>query len=98
MLLYSGQNGYIKSEKTRTHFRTVCGRLLPYPEESCPAGKSEPNMKIVWVMVVLVFADGEWRDWNTYSRIEECLEVVQVITYRREDVLMAVCQPREKRD
>jgi hypothetical protein len=53
-------------------------------------------MKIVWVMVVLVFADGQWRDWRSYERQEECQEVIQVITHRRENILMAVCEPRQQ--
>ena len=53
-------------------------------------------MKVVWVLVVLVFADGEWREWNSYSRQEECQEVIQVITHRRENILMAVCEPRQQ--
>ena len=72
----------------------MCGRLLPYPEESCPEGKSE-LMKVIWVLVVLVFADGEWRDWNSYSRRQECEEVVQVITHRRENQLQARCELRQ---
>jgi hypothetical protein len=55
-------------------------------------------MKIVWVLIVFVFADGEWREWRSYDREVECQEVIQVITHRRENVLMAVCEPREKRD
>jgi len=53
-------------------------------------------MKVVWVLVVLVFADGEWRDWRSYERQEECQEVIQVITHRRENILMAVCEPRQQ--
>lgn len=47
-------------------------------------------------MVVLVFADGEWRDWRSYDRIEECLEVAQIITYRRENILEVRCEPRQQ--
>lgn len=54
-------------------------------------------MKIIWVMVVLVFADGEWRDWNSYNRLEECLEVARVLTYHRENVLEIKCEPRRQK-
>lgn len=49
----------------------------------------------IWTLVVLVLGDGEWRDWNSYNRLEECLEVVQVITYRRENQIQARCERRE---
>ena len=52
-------------------------------------------MKIVWVLVVLVFADGEWREWNSYSRREECEEIIPVLTHHRENQLQAVCEPRQ---
>lgn len=53
-------------------------------------------MKVVWVLVVLVFADGEWRDWNSYSRQEECEEIIPVLTHHREDKIQARCERREK--
>lgn len=52
---------------------------------------------MVWVLVVLVFADGQWRDWRSYDRIEECQEVVRLITHHRENVLIAVCAPRQQK-
>ncbi len=48
----------------------------------------------IWTLVVLVLADGEWRDWRSYDRIEECLEVAQMITYRREHLIEARCERR----
>ena len=53
-------------------------------------------MKVVWVLVVLVFADGEWRDWNSYSRREQCEEIIQVLTHHRENQLQAICEPRQQ--
>ena len=48
----------------------------------------------VWVLVVLVAADGEWRDWRTYDRLEECLEVAHHLIYRRGDQMEAKCERR----
>jgi hypothetical protein len=48
----------------------------------------------VWVLIVLVFNDGEWRDWRSYNRLEECLEVAHTIAYRREDILDVKCERR----
>lgn len=44
--------------------------------------------------MVLVFADGEWREWKSFNRQEECVEVVKVITHHRANVLTARCQSR----
>jgi hypothetical protein len=53
-------------------------------------------MKTVWVMMVLVIADGEWREWtHQYSRLEECLEAKELLTYRREHLLLIRCEPRQ---
>lgn len=49
---------------------------------------------LVWVMMVLVFADGEWRQWNTYTRFEECEEVRQTLIHHREDKIIIVCAPQ----
>ena len=48
----------------------------------------------IWVLVVFVFADGQWRDWRSYNRLEECLEVAHIISYRREDILDVKCEHR----
>ena len=48
----------------------------------------------IWVLVVLVVADGEWRDWNSYDRVEECLEVARIITHHHEDQIKARCEQR----
>ena len=50
----------------------------------------------VWVLVVLVAADGEWRDWRQYNRLEECLEVAHRLVYYREHLLEARCERRIK--
>lgn len=47
-------------------------------------------------MMVLVLADGEWREWDHYySRLEECQEAKELLTYRREHVLIIRCEPRQ---
>ena len=52
-------------------------------------------MITVWVLWVLVMADGEWREWDhRYSRAEECEEVRQVVLHRREDKILAECRPK----
>lgn len=53
-------------------------------------------MTYIWVLVVLVFNDGQWRDWNSYHRLEECVEVAQIISLHRENVLIAKCERRIK--
>ena len=53
-------------------------------------------MKTIWVMMVLVIADGEWREWtHQYARLEECLEAKEILTHRREHVLIVRCEPRQ---
>ena len=49
----------------------------------------------IWVLVVLVVADGEWRDWNSFGRESECLEIVRAITHHREDTIKARCERRK---
>lgn len=50
-------------------------------------------MTVIWLLWVLVYADGEWRAWtHEYARLEECLEVRELITYRREHQLTARCE------
>jgi len=48
----------------------------------------------IFVLVVFVVADGEWRDWNTYSRLDECEEVIKIITHHRESAIKARCEAR----
>ena len=51
----------------------------------------------VWILWVLVFADGEWRAWeHDYMNREQCEEVRALITYRREHQLIAVCRQHER--
>ena len=45
-----------------------------------------------WVLVVLIKADGVERDWNSYYRAEECVEVLKIITHHREDQIQARCE------
>lgn len=54
-------------------------------------------MKTIWVLVVLVVADGEWRTWDKeYTTLEACEEIKQLITYRRETQIIAQCVPNVK--
>ena len=47
----------------------------------------------VWILWVLIFADGEWRAWeHQYPSREACEEVRKLITHHRDDVLRAVCR------
>ena len=58
--------------------------------------QERPRMKTVWVMMVLVLADGEWREWeHHYARLEECQEAKELLTYRRENILIIRCEPRQ---
>ena len=49
----------------------------------------------VWVLVVLVKADGVERDWNSYQRPEECLEAARIITRHHEDQIQAYCELKD---
>jgi hypothetical protein len=49
-------------------------------------------MITVWILWVLVTADGEWRAWeHEYKTRAECEEVGALITYRREHQIQAQC-------
>lgn len=52
-------------------------------------------MKIVWVLMVLVFDDGFWREWKSFARLEECEEVIKIITHHREDKMIAICESKK---
>lgn len=54
-------------------------------------------MTLIWVLMVFVTNDGEWREWNSYSRESECWEVARVITHHREDTIQAKCVAKEVR-
>ena len=46
--------------------------------------------------MAFILADGEWREWeHYYARLEECLEVKDLLTYRREHQLIVRCEPRQ---
>jgi hypothetical protein len=58
--------------------------------------QTRPRMKTIWIMVVLVIADGKWREWtHQYSRLEECLEAKEILTHRREHLLTIRCESRQ---
>lgn len=52
-------------------------------------------MSYVFVLMVYVFADGEWREWNSYHSLEACEEVLRVIVHHRENTLRAYCLARQ---
>lgn len=52
-------------------------------------------MKWIFVLMVFVVDDGVWREWNSYPTLKVCEEIVQVITYHREDKIKAYCLARE---
>jgi hypothetical protein len=52
-------------------------------------------MKYVFVLMVLVVDDGQWRAWNTYPTLDTCEEVIKIITNHREDKIKAYCLARE---
>jgi len=52
-------------------------------------------MKYVFVLMVLVIDDGQWRAWNTYPTLDECDEVIKIIRHHREDKIKAYCLAKE---
>ncbi len=51
-------------------------------------------MNTVWVLIVLVIADGTEREWNSYTRFQECMEVVKIITKNHESQIQARCKAK----
>ena len=52
----------------------------------------------MWILWVLVLADGQWRAWeHIYASAEACEEVRRVIVHHRDHVLRAECRPEERR-
>lgn len=52
-------------------------------------------MTNLWILWVLVIADGSWRAWEIeYHSQEACLEVRRLITHHREHQITAVCRPK----
>ena len=52
-------------------------------------------MKYIFVLMVYVVGDDQWREWNSYPTLKACEEIVKVITYYREDKIKAYCLARE---
>lgn len=53
-------------------------------------------MITVWILWVLVIADGHWRAWeHQYTSREQCEEIRQLITYHRENQILAKCRIKE---
>jgi hypothetical protein len=53
-------------------------------------------MKYIFVLVVFVVGDDQWREWNSYHNLEACEEVLQIIRHHREDKIKAYCLAREQ--
>ena len=47
-----------------------------------------------WTLIVLVAGDGVEREWNSYLRWQECVEVMKIITHHHEDQIQARCEYR----
>jgi hypothetical protein len=52
-------------------------------------------MKWIFVLVVFVVGDNQWREWNSYHNLEACEEVLQIIRHHREEKIKAYCLARE---
>lgn len=52
-------------------------------------------MKYIFILMVFVQGDSDWRAWNSYPTLAECEEVIQVITHHREDKIKAYCLAKE---
>jgi hypothetical protein len=52
-------------------------------------------MKYVFVLVVFVVGDDQWREWNSYPTLEACKELVAMFTRHREDKIQAYCLARQ---
>ena len=48
----------------------------------------------IYVLVVFVMQDAQWRDWSSYYRLQECQEVLEVITRHKQGILEAGCERR----
>jgi hypothetical protein len=52
-------------------------------------------MKYVFVLMVFVVGDDQWREWRSYSTVEACDEAVQTLRHHREDKIQAYCLARQ---
>jgi hypothetical protein len=52
-------------------------------------------MKYVFVLMVFVVDDGQWRAWNSYPTLAQCEEVIAVIRNHREDKIKAHCLAKQ---
>ena len=52
-------------------------------------------MKYIFVLMVFVVDDGQWREWNSYPTLDTCEEVVKIITNHREDKIRAYCLAKQ---
>ena len=48
----------------------------------------------IWVLVVLVKADGVEREWKSFTRDVECVEIAESLMRHREDQIQAKCVRR----
>lgn len=59
----------------------------------CPQGLNI-FMTYVYVLMVLVVADGEWREWNSYPTMGACQQLIAMHTRYRDDKIKAYCVAR----
>jgi len=52
-------------------------------------------MKWVFVLVVFVVGDDQWREWRSYPTLESCEEAVLTLINHREEKIKAYCLARE---
>jgi len=52
-------------------------------------------MKYIFVLVVFVVGDDQWREWRSYPTLESCQQIVQIFTRYREEKIKAYCLARE---
>ena len=51
-------------------------------------------MSYVYVLMVLVVADGEWREWNSYPTLGACQQLIAMHTRYSDDKIKAYCVAR----
>ena len=52
-------------------------------------------MHTVWILWVLVYADGAWRAWEReYASREACEEIRITVQHHRQQQLAAECRPK----
>lgn len=53
-------------------------------------------MNTVWILWVLVFADGEWRAWEReYTTLAQCEEIAKTMNRYRDQQFITECKPKK---